>query len=201
MSVSLLAALVAASLPAVPLPDDAGKAVLYYPTTEGAKRVTQTTLPSGRTIETTETVTKAEAKGGTHTVTVERVRGPGADDPSPTTVLEVSAGGLFVLTSGDKDGRRRLLKAGKEGDTWAADLLGPGGQVGKATRTLGKAEKVTVPAGTYTALRVETEMRAGERVTKTTTWYAPGVGMVKHVTRSEDNPGTTTVLKSFTRGD
>ena len=62
-------------------------------------------------------------------------------------------------------------------------------------------EEVEVPAGKFTAIRVESEVSVGSPIPllrfKLTEWYAPGVGLVKMIGRY-DNSVATRVLKSFT---
>jgi hypothetical protein len=69
--------------------------------------------------------------------------------------------------------------------------------VGKATYKLGRTEEVTVPAGTYSAIRVDVEIKYETETMWMTFWYAPGVGSVKFEGASGDFKQTT-VLKSFT---
>lgn len=91
----------------------------------------------------------------------------------------------------------------KRGDRWEWNLQVPTDkprppQLPKPTHryTAAGFEKVTVPAGTFEAVKVE-----GEEVgTRTTSWYAPGVGLVKRVTALRDGD-TICVLHAFTPGD
>ena len=61
-----------------------------------------------------------------------------------------------------------------------------------------------MPAGRFKAIPVHQQIlwkRDGERVAKwkSTTWYAIGVGVVKHVS-DNDGEKRVAVLKEFTRG-
>ena len=79
-----------------------------------------------------------------------------------------------------------LLKVGvRAGDSWDAS---DGGK-----RTVHEAEKVVVPAGTFTAVRVVWEYEGGAQ----TSWYAPGVGEVKRVVKRGGDEVVTRALKSF----
>jgi hypothetical protein len=63
-------------------------------------------------------------------------------------------------------------------------------------------EEVEVPAGKFKAVRVEAVRAAGGREVRYTTWYAPGVGVVKHVLGDEADRDNSQVqaLKAFTSG-
>lgn len=80
----------------------------------------------------------------------------------------------------------------KEGDTWEADI---GGYT--EVRTVGKAEKLTLPAGEFTALPVKFQyVQNGAAFQTGTVWYADGVGLVRIDTDGQPSQ----VLKAFTRG-
>ncbi|QEL15481.1 TapB family protein [Limnoglobus roseus] len=169
---------------AAPVPKKA-EAMLYFPTAIGAKWVYE--RPDGQGEEAVE-VSEVEKGDGGWVVTRKRSDGV-ATAYLPVTV---SAAGLTQPrpTSGE-GGPVCLVKAGaKAGDTW---------DVPDGKRTLVGMERVTVPAGTYTAAKVSWVATAdGERITQ---WYAPGVGEVKKVRTAAD--GTETILrtlKSFTPG-
>ncbi|MFY7953599.1 MAG: hypothetical protein ACOVT5_13925 [Armatimonadaceae bacterium] len=184
----MLAILLAASL-AAPVPK-AKEVELFYPTTVGTKRVVET-KKGNMTFEFTETVDKVVEKDGVHTVSIKlnkevftyRVspeglacHAPLVDDPMPELKLEV-----------------------KEGETWEHETKVKGQLVKKTTYTLGKREEVTVPAGRYQAVRVESETTVNGEVSKLTSWYAPDVGLVK----TESGVGNSRVsqeLKEFTPG-
>jgi hypothetical protein len=109
------------------------------------------------------------------------------------------------------------------GETWDAgyDLVGTiaaaQGMSGTITGTVSIAneivaqEKVTVPAGTFDAFRVDAEMTQSmlmnlgaiappqpfEITLETSSWYAPGVGLVKSATDIGDGTMTTIELQSF----
>jgi hypothetical protein len=194
-------AVLAAPLPAAPLPDDA-KETLYFPTKVGAKWVAEGMI-GGRTRQVIMTVTKVESKHGTSIVTTEMVDGERPQMVLSTQVVEVSNRELFYRppASGHNGCSGTALKQGKEGDRWQIDLALPGHPDARVTRTLGRTEEVTVPAGRYKAVRVETEAKAGKHTVKGTTWYAPGIGIVKEVVSSNNGLNQTNVLKSFTPGE
>jgi hypothetical protein len=111
----------------------------------------------------------------------------------------------------------------REGGEWRSsyeirtELAGPQGASGRGSgtieitnRVVGR-ERVTVPAGTYDALKVESTMamkltvRVGQMTVPTntnvrnTTWFAENVGMVRAVSAGGDFAGATTELVSLRR--
>ena len=87
---------------------------------------------------------------------------------------------------------RFIIKPGmKEGDTWNWDA---GGYI--ETRTVGKIETVTVPAGEFEAIPIKYEyVQNGAAFQSGTVWYSSGVGLVKI-----DYEGYSYVLKNYTAG-
>lgn len=170
---------------------------LYFPVKVGATWVREVKVGE-RAFKITERTTKVEQKDGMYRVTIESVEDFEGSKPR-ATVFEVSEKGLARVSGKDaEDAPLHLLKLGfKVGETWSDDRAGPGGQVGKATHTIGKTEEVKVAAGTYRAIRVDTEIKFETLVTKMTTWYAAGVGVVKLEAANGDRKQTT-VLESFT---
>jgi hypothetical protein len=177
--------------PAAPVPKDAGKTVLYFPTSVGAKWV----YKSGKT-EWVEQVTAVEEKDGAWVVTIGDVVG---DKVTPSYKRLVSPNGLFTGPGGLKEVRfaLTLLKLpAKPRDEWewARD------KGGAMICTVVGTEVVEVPAGKFRAVRVESTLRNGEDTEPVQTgWFAPGVGQVKLVLWGGDGE-LSTVLKSFTPG-
>ncbi len=129
-------------------------------------------------------------KGGSTLVTTESV---GADGTrTPYMVQRVSATGMFLVAELGTDyvAPWCLLKLPhKDGQTWETDSRYSWQKApvpGKMTA--GPVEKVKVPAGEFTAARVEWERN--ERTY--TYWYANGVGLVRL--------GEDMLLTSFTPG-
>lgn len=188
---TLLAVSLAAPVPKAKAPE------LYYPTVEGTKYVMRRTVGK-ETVETTHTVTKAEEKDGTHTVTVSRDVGGQVVEFR----CEVSAKGVFAVA--DPRGKfadpQPVLKLpAKEGDTWTSERPGPGKVAFTITHTVGKEEEVVVPAGKFKAIPVTTEDRLSGEARSVTTWYAAGVGVVKTVAVS-NGAEQVQELKEFTPG-
>jgi len=189
---TLLAATLAALVP------KAKATELYYPTTEGTKRVMRTKSEDGASNEVTITVTKVEEKEGTFTVTTTReVSGQRSEFRN-----EVSAKGVFSLPrSGEKGEPRAALKLpAKEGDTWATEQPASGNRAGWTTKhTVGKEEEVEVPAGKFKAIVVTAEYELDGIAYKSTAWYAVGIGVVKSVSVS-NRTERMQELKEFTPG-
>jgi hypothetical protein len=187
-------ALLAASL-AAPVPKE--KPVLYLPTAVGTKLVYETTRDEKVICEVTEVVASAEAKGDGIVVTVEGEDSPGG---GWTQVFVVTAKGVSFRLDADAE-PEPVFKVGlKAGDTWKVEHAGPRKGLGTSTFTAGKEEEVEVPAGKFKAIPVTRELPLDGRAgSKTTTWYAPGVGVVKKEADSRGGGGVT-VLKSFTPG-
>lgn len=184
--------LLAASL-AAPVPKE--KAVLYFPTAVGAKRVLETTK-GGKTSETTDVVTKVEEKDGVFTVTTEW---GGGGRQLTTRVFEVSAGKVRqVEETVGREGMpldRTIIDLGvKAGDGWTQEFEVLGRKV-VHTFTVGKEEEVEVPAGKFKAIPVTEETNTK----KHTRWLAAGVGLVKEEQEWMKSK-TVTVLKEFTPG-
>ena len=185
----LLTGLLAAVLlpitgPAAPVPKHLMKnrPAYYFPTTVGAKWEYE----SGTVV----VVSKVEEGKGAKVVTVTYDGQKGA----PFEVVEVSAAGLVRTVSGGGklDPPLVMLKGPvKVGDSWAMSTAGLEG-----AKTIGAVETIKVPAGTFEAVRVDSDYTFVGRRRLNSAWYAPGVGLLK---MTEDG-NTIWLLKSFTPG-
>lgn len=161
--------------------------LVYHPTVVGTKWV----MTSGK-VRMTHTITAAEEKEGEKQVTIEtEVDGASAKGEDKRVV---SKDGVFG--TGKPDQRVVFLKMpAVKGDKWVIEGHGAPGQdewVGLA----GEVEKVKVPAGEFDALRVDTEVLRGGKVTgRMTFWFATGCGVVK-----KDLNGDVWVMESFEKG-
>jgi hypothetical protein len=189
----LLAVLLAVVLlpllaPAAPVPKHLMKdrPEYYFPTTVGAKWVYDDTGGDYVVI-----VSQVEDRKGTRVVTVERETG---ERRVPEEVMEVSATG-FVRTHGPDgalDAPLVILKVPfKVGDSWTIRFDGIEG-----TKTIGAVETIKVPAGTFEAVRVDTDYARANQRRLNRCWYAPGVGLLKMTEDGND----LWILKSFTPG-
>ena len=156
--------------------------------------------------EVTEVVTAVKQADAGTVVTLRREE-TGKGKTGTDTYL-VSGHGLFTTGTSVVDPFKGswtfdrpacLLKLPHEnGNKWEYDCPAqPGGLVVvKATRTAHGPEEVVVPAGKFTAIRVEHKGTANGKVNAATFWYAPEVGLVKMV--AED---VVQELKSFKWGN
>jgi hypothetical protein len=183
--------------PAAPVPPGAEKPVPYFPTKVGAKWVYE--QPE---YQMTLLVTKVEAAEGGSLVTVENVVEGGKHIPIHK-VLVTKTGVAFTEEAGEAYTPpwvhlRLPHRAGAEWDTTANRLLLANGALmtfHSAATDRGE-EEVRVPAGTFRALRVDSEWSAnGQGRERKKEWFAPGVGTVKI-----EWANTVRVLKSFTPG-
>ena len=112
-----------------------------------------------------------------------------------TQEFRKDADGVAVVKTtnrGDTKPRYIVKHAMKEGDTWENDM-------GSYTevRTVGKAEKLKLPAGEFEAVPVQFKYVQNDASFQSgTVWYADGVGLVRIDT---DGSGSE-VLKAFTPG-
>jgi hypothetical protein len=185
---------VAASAPA---PKD--RLFPYAPTRIGDTAIYEISA-NGKEQEMTEQVTGVERKGREIVITTTTQIN---NRKSVTNRYSYSDEGLFRLTLGAReyDPPLCLLKLpARPGLKWeGTDWLTKGGERAM-TYTIKDVEEIEVPAGKFKAIRVETESKQSENnVTRSTTWYAPGVGPVKTVSQVRTFE-MVRVLKSFTPG-
>ena len=192
---SLLALLAFAPLAySAPLPKFR-EAPLYFPIQVGAKRVLELSSGAVGTAnrETIETVTKVEQKEGKYLVTFSLER-PGLNAAaSLTSTFAVSEKGISRVRTQDRELAQPVIVLqlpGKEGNTWELNGM---------TYKVGKEEEIEVPAGKFKAVSVTMEQERGAVKQKTTSWYAPKVGLIKTV-MILNGTERITVLKSFTPG-
>jgi hypothetical protein len=176
---------------AAPVPKELKKKQTYFPTAVGTKWVYE--AEDGSDNQTRE-VTAATEKDGVRTLTILWK----ANGTTQTWELKEDATGLYRSKMGANaiDPPHHLLKSKlTEGDEWEGEYTQSGGTV-KYRRTVGRPEKVTVPAGEYTAVPV-TQVDPDDPDDEATVWYAEGVGMVKLLQRGS----RAMLLKSVTIGD
>jgi hypothetical protein len=162
----------------------------YFPTKVGAKL---TYGQPGSDTTRTLVVTAVADRGGAKIVSVGHLQSD--ERVPPYMTMAVTATGLYRLErNGQKyDTPETWLKLPAERDlTWEY----PTGDPGITPRplvwnTVSGFENVTVPAGTFRCIRVQTQ----ERDNFVTYWFAPDVGLVK-----AETPTLTDELNSFTPG-
>lgn len=187
---------------AAPVPKD-GEPPLYFPTEVGTKWVMR--FHYSAKVHDDHTYTAAvEEKDGAKLVTVsvaytgrEAVVRPGREEESEAKAVErpdgryrVSAGGVFRVA--DYDFEKKELVDLKEPKCVLRLPAKPGdsekGKDGlyKWTSTVGKPERIKVPAGTFDAVRIDLESTQNEGpLPHRTGWYAPGIGLVKSMVGKE----------------
>jgi hypothetical protein len=182
----LLAVLCLVPVVATAAPAPKGKGPAYYhPTREGDTQVYEIRHP--------DSVSE-------YTVVVKKVE---EEYPGGRTLptVEVSAAGVYRVARKDGGKPVPVLKLpAKVGDSWSSSESAEGkATVSSTHRVAALDEEVEVPAGKFKAIRLETTIDIdGRMLKKTTTWYAPGVGMVKTVDSGETE--RTVVLKAFKPG-
>jgi hypothetical protein len=165
---------------AAPIPKELNSPI-FFPTTVGAKWVYLGEDGREEGIE----VSSVEKEGGGWIVSRTGLRG----NAVVYTKVAVSHAGLKkdAVDSEGKTVEDWIIKGkGRSGDSWDTP---EGGK-----RKVHDPEVVVVPAGKFTAVRVETELVG----VTTTSWYAAGVGEVKRVVRREGAKEIVTrSLKTF----
>lgn len=173
--------------PAVAAPVPKALPPVYHPTTVGTKWV----MTSSKH-RMTYTVTASEEKDGETLVVIEsEVEGQSGKGEDRRVVSKAG-----VFGTGEPDKRVAFLKLpAKKGDRWVIEGHGAPGR-DEWAGVAGEVEKVKVPAGEFDALRVDTEVLSGGKVTgRMTFWYATGCGVVK-----KDVNGDVWVMESFEKG-
>jgi len=191
--VPLVAFALTVPLTAAPVPKGVKAKADYYPLALGTKweYVRYQNADNVWAEEVTESVTK----DGVTTATV-RITPGGANAVPHDTSYKADADGWYFLTQASTtyDPPARFVKTDpKPGDTWELKYT-LGNAAYEATATVGQPEKVTVPAGEYTALPITIEFDQPGQRRAYTNWYIAGVGMVKQVSGGR----VTQELKSFT---
>ena len=176
-----------AATPAAPVPKDEP---VYYPARVGARWVVR----AGEA-EVTYVVTAVEqkAEGGLVSVGIEK-----GGQVKPHKKVLVSGEGVFEVELGGaaiKPPNCLLKRAARPGDSWVTEAT-VGDTTLRVKRICRAPELVEVPAGKFKAVRVDEERTTAEGTTyKTSSWYAPEVGLVKVEMADGD---AALVLKSFT---
>jgi hypothetical protein len=184
----LLASLVlAALLAAAPVPK--GKPADYFPLKVGHKW--EYVCTDGKPSHVEE-VTAVEEKDGAKMFTVTRTRD---GQEATTSVYRVDADGVARAKVGplDYDPPLPLLKpVPKADDSWRAKTKIRAAEY-EFEITVGKAEEVKVPAGTFTAYPVRHFNTSVRQAAPLVYWYAPDVGLIR-----SGSGQLLTELKAFT---
>ena len=160
-----------------------------YPTALGTKWVYE--VEGGG--EYTQVVTGVEEKNGAKFVTIDW-SAPAGRRPDQS-VHVVTKDGVYIHAESGQAYDPPLLYFKfpyRAGDSWKSTFARPGLKVSTQT-TAGPVEKIKVPAGEFSAVRVDVEMSFNGQGKQTRArWLANGIGMVK--------AEKSCVLKSFTLG-
>jgi hypothetical protein len=165
----------------------------YYPVKKGSKWTY--VLSKDKDTSYAETVAEVEEKEGEF-----RLKFGGGEVLGirlPVRILVVSKAGLRNL--GDRESKDQwLLKLpAKSGDSWKSKERYRGIDA-TVVRTIRDVELIEVPAGKYKAIRVDSEITLLDTVLKLTSWYTPGVGLVKETADFAEED--VWVLSSFDLG-
>ncbi|MBP3956290.1 hypothetical protein J8F10_13450 [Gemmata sp. G18] len=160
-----------------------------YPTALGTKWVY--VIEGGG--EHTRVITRVEEKNGAKFVTIDW-SAPAGRKPDQS-VHVVTKDGVYIHAESGQAYDPPLLYFKlpyRAGDSWKSTFARPGLKVSTQT-TAGPVEKIKVPAGEFSAVRVDVEMSFNGQGKQTRArWLANGIGMVK--------AEKSCVLKSFTLG-
>jgi len=183
---------------AAPVPKDAGKPVLYFPTEVGTK--IEYKDETGGNYQSAGKIVSAETKDGVTTITLEWKL---ANEQDGSRVLQeklaVSAKGVFRVSLGGMDltPPMCLLKLPvKRGDKWDTTFT-HGGTKSVGEAYAGEPEVVKTPAGKFTAIPVEYEYTIDKVTRRMTHWYAPQAGLVQESFNGYKQEGKLIVLKTL----
>lgn len=125
---------------------------------------------------------------GVHEYFNSQMRGPGvAEEVAPIPVLKLPA------TPGKKWEYEIPFRGQLSG---AADIDPSSLKTWATAKIVNAAEEVSVPAGKYIAIHVQTDHKSGMGNYRTDRWYSPKVGLIKEVTSGQDGK-TQVVLTSY----
>lgn len=192
------------------------KAKTYYFATIVGDRLAYTQTSEGVATEVVEEVASVSSKGGIVVVETKRIAG---DRTGRTMTHEVSDKGLYHVAVNSEFLRSRMCVLelpAKKGDTWPVKMTlkesepSPG-QRAEETDVSGTAtvvatdEDLTVPAGRFKCIHVQTSFEMSGYMNRMTVWVAPGIGVVRTALEcgeSVDRLHTAMdlTLKSFTPG-
>jgi hypothetical protein len=181
-----------ASAPGAPIPKHLmRKDPVYYPTKVGTKLVY-----AGDGIEITKVVTKVEKVDEGTMASTDILTSDG--NAIPDSKVLVTPKGLYITERGEVayDPPWCILRLPHNvGDCWDSVSTRPGGVSIEARMMAGKAERITIPAGEFTAARVDWAIPSDKMNPVATCWFVEGMGLVRF-----DFVGKSSVLKSFTPG-
>lgn len=173
------------------LPAQDPKAPDYFPVAQGSRWVYKTTFedkggkvpPAFANVTTTKEIVKVEVKAGKTIAVFESQLDFGAAAPNKEKTREeviLDAGGVSSSRGGAKpQSPLPMLKFPVKPGVIFAETAKDGDLELTTTVTVKEPVDVTVPAGKYSAVLVETSVGTKAEKITNTTWYASGVGVVK----------------------
>jgi hypothetical protein len=152
----------------------------YYPLKVGNKWACK--LEEGtNTSKVNVQITRTEKKGDLEMVVVEANR----DGKVLSEHLASNSKGVFRYKIGGMELPTPVCVIQypvKKGDAWESSTPAGGEGVSYSFKSkTGDVEELKVPAGTYKAVKVETDGQVGPQKMRITTWFAPYVGPVKQL--------------------
>lgn len=193
LAFGLMVGALAVAVTAAPVPKEL-VARTYCPTALGSKW--EYALEGEKDVALAVEVTKVTVKDGVRTVRLEQTGGRKSRDYPEELILDGKGVHLSVAADREIVPPRLDQKAvPKAGDEWEGPHEWRGMKY-TCTTTVGGAEKITVPAGTFTALPHTQNYHNFDPPQVWTAWYAPGVGRVKF----KDYENKVHVLVKFTPG-
>ncbi|MCU0703548.1 MAG: hypothetical protein MUF18_06170 [Fimbriiglobus sp.] len=187
LSTILLGIVLAATAAAAPVPKALQKkAAEWMPLLAGAKWEFVSADDNATTTDTREITSVGEKDG--HTTATQRTINLTQE------FRRDDVGVAVVKTSNRGESKPRyVVRHGmKEGDTWENDMGGY-----SEVRTVGRIERIKVPAGEFDAVPVKFQyVQQGQAFQTGAVWYAAGVGLV----RIDTDGSPSEVLKAYTPG-
>ncbi|HXE73706.1 MAG TPA: hypothetical protein VNO81_13675 [Candidatus Nitrosotenuis sp.] len=175
----------------------------YFPLAEGYWWKYRSTTSDNKTSEFTVKVLKWDRQSGLYqveTTTSWQTIHDWYSKPQGWVLMHRQAYPKNNMESNFDPVRQWLQNPLARGATWSWKGTGMMGVDIEETSTVSGPETVEVPAGKFSAMRVDTQMKQGGQEVKKTYWYANWVGMVKSMTES-GNVKSTTVLLDYSFKD
>lgn len=179
IAIGLLVGVAALAAVAAPVPKELLAPPTYFPTALGSKW--EYALDGEKELALAVEITKVDDADGARIVLFEQTDGPKTRDYPER--YRVAADGVYLLTAAGDDitpPRLDQRPKPKADDSWDGPHAWRRVNY-TCTTTVGAAEKVTVPAGTFTTLPHAQAYTNFQIPQVWTAWYAPGVGRVKFV--------------------
>lgn len=170
----------------------------YFPATEGDTWVYATTTSQGLSGEVTARIESVKTNDSGETDIIMSMDKPPLKIHYSRSGDAVYMHSVTMEASGDVvkyHGPKRELSANvQDGTQWTYEGEVAGSKI-REEFYVSDAQTVTVPAGTFEAIRVEATSAQGQTMTEKTIWYAPNVGMIKRIDRANGVRSGTDLVK------